>query len=255
MKRELILKDKNMIDKIRESWKILTEILHNVWKMSVPGANLLDLEKYTQQSLDKYKVKWAFKWYMWYPANLCLSIDDCVVHWIPNNYNLKLWELLKIDFWVNYNWAISDAAISVVVGWEKANPLAANLVNATKFALDEWLKYVWDKKVVFDYSNCIYSTMKANWFEVIKCLTGHWVWKHVHEAPYLYNRPHRDTQNMYFQKWMVVALEPITAMVSTDVYQSKNWWNLYTNKWDYWAQREYTVAVTDNWYEILAWIK
>lgn len=252
MKRQLILKDKNMIDKIKESWKILNDILSNVWKMSIPGANLLDLEKYTQNQLNHYKVRWAFKWYMWYPANLCLSIDDCVVHWIPNNYNLQVWDLLKIDLWVNYNWWISDAAISVVVWWDKANPLAAKLISATKEALDWSLQYLWDGKCVFDYSNHIYSNMKNNWFEVIKCLTWHWVWVKVHEAPYIYNRPHRDTREMYFKKWMVLALEPITSVVSTDVYTSKNWWNLYTSKWDLWAQWEYTVAITDNWYELLA---
>lgn len=254
MKRTLTLKTVNQINNIRESWKILTEILNKLMIEAKPWVTLLELEQFASKMLKNKNVTGAFKWYMWYPANLCLSVDDCVVHWIPDNYALHPWDLLKIDLWVNYKWWISDAAVSLVVWWNSTNQVATDLISATKTWIDSAILNIGPDSSMFLYADSIYTHIKNKWFEVIKCLTGHWVGNWVHELPYVYNRPYKDTKNEFFKKWMVLAIEPITAVVSTDVYSAKNWWNLYTNKWDYWAQWEYTLVVTDNWIEILAWV-
>jgi len=190
---------------------------------------------------------------MGYPANICLSVNDCVVHGIPDRYVLKEWDLLKIDAWINYHWYITDAAISVIVGGKEKNDIAYKLVKSTKKALDEWFKTIAVWKSMNKFSKKVFETLKKYNFSIIKNLTWHWVWKSVHEKPNIYNYPNYYMKNLRWQKNMVVALEPITAIYSDEAVEKKNIpWNMYTKFWDLGAQWEYTVIVTDNWPEILA---
>jgi len=249
-----MIKTIQQINNIRESWKYLNELLIMLWNFSKAGIALIELEIIAEEFMKKNWIKWAFEWYQWFPANLCLSVNDCLVHGIPDDYILKNWDLLKIDSGVIYKWWYSDAAISVVIWWEMANPQARNLIQTTKKSLDEWVKKIANWKKIYDFSKTVNDEIKNWWFSVIKKLTWHWVGSAVHEKPYVYNRPHPDTNKTEFTSWMVVALEPITAITSDDFIEWKNGWNLYTQDGDLWAQWEYTVVVTDKWCEILAWI-
>lgn len=253
--RKIIFKTPEQIKNIRQSWKLLNELLYILYNSTKVWVNLLDLEKISEDFMRKNNVKWAFKWFEWYPANLCLSVNECVVHGIPYNYNLKNWDLLKIDSWVTYKWWISDSAISIIVWWELANPIWYTLVKSTKNALDQAIKKVWPWKLIYDYSNEVSYQITKDWFSILKTLTWHGVWVEVHEPPHIYNYPHENTKKTEFQPNMVVCFEPITAISSTDIVEKK-WqpWNLYTKKWDFWAQREYMLLITENWYEILSWI-
>jgi methionyl aminopeptidase len=255
MQNEIIIKNQNQIFNIRESGKYLNQLLLKIHAKSKAWISLIELEFIAEDFLKKNNLKWAFKWYNWYPANLCLSVNDCVVHWIPDDYVLKNWDLLKIDCWINYNWWISDSAVSVVIGWELANPLAHKLMKSTKESLDIGIENIKNWWEIYHYSKAVFDHMKKNWFSVLEKLTWHWVGVKVHERPYVYNCPHPDTKKIKFQSWMVLAMEPITAVTSND-FISKPWnnWNLYCKNWDLWAQWEYTILITKNWYEILSWI-
>jgi len=257
-KRKIIIKTKQEIENIKESWKYLTELLILLNKKTTVSMPLLDLEKIAINYIASHKasnIKWAFKWYNGFPTNLCLSVNDCVVHGIPDNYILKNWDILKIDCWITYKWWISDSAICVVIGWELANPTWYALTKATKAALDNWLKQIKPYKKIFAYSEEVEKTIKNKWFNIIKNLTGHWVGRMVHEAPYIYNYAHSDMKKVSFKPGMVVALEPITSLHSTDSVEKQwNSRNLYTKKWDIWAQWEYTIVITENWYEIISGI-
>jgi len=255
MQSWIIIKTQAQINNIRESGKHLNEILELTRNASKAGVSLIELEDIAEKYLKKHNLKWAFKWYEWYPANLCLSVNDCVVHWIPDKYVLKNWDLLKIDCGVTYNKWISDAAVSLVVWWELANPLGQALIVATKSALDRSLEYIYDGNSAYEYSRNIFNVMKNAWFSVLEKLTWHGVWNAVHEKPYMYNIPDSSMKKVKLQSWMVIALEPITAVKSRDFYGKNNDRNLYTDYGDLWAQWEYTVLVTDNGYEILAWLK
>lgn len=250
-----IIKTPQQIENIRESWKYLNELLFKLKNEVQAGMTLMDLELYAEQYISKHNLKWAFKWYQWFPANLCLSVNDCVVHGIPDNYVLKNWDLLKIDCGVIYNKWVSDSAISLIVGGDFNNQLWADLIDTTKLALDLGMQELWPNKSIYNYSKTIYNTMEKNNFKVIKTLTWHGVGNKVHEKPYIYNYPHPKTKDIILYPNMVVALEPITAIKSTDVVMIwNNDWNLYCDKWDLWAQWEYMILITENWYEVLSGI-
>ena len=142
-------KTPEQISNIREAGKYLNTLLHELYTISKPGVSLLALEDHAQKFMDKNNIKGAFKGYEGFPANLCTSVNSCVVHWIPNNYKLKDWDLLKVDCGIIYKGGISDSAFSIVIGWDDKNPKAAALIDATKWALDQWLQYIKPGKKIY----------------------------------------------------------------------------------------------------------
>lgn len=255
MKKRTI-KTAEEIKNIKEAGKYLNELLYINQQNAKAGTKLLELEEKTESYLKKNNLKWSFKGYQWFPTNLCLSVNDCVVHWIPDDYILKNGDLLKIDCGITYKWNIADAAISIIVGGSHTNPLAEKLVNVTKSWLDHCLHHLKPENTVHTYSSEIFNYITSRGCSVIKALTWHGVGNAVHEPPYIYNRPHPETSKTLLQEGMVLAIEPITAISSEDFVEGKhNNRNLYTKNGDLWAQREYTIHITNNGNEILAWIK
>ena len=253
---KIIIKDKNLLENLRESGKYLTEMLYILYDKAQPWVSWNELEAIAQEYIDKHNLKWAFKWYMWFPANLCFSVNECVVHWIPNDYILKDGDLLKIDAWIIYNSAISDAAWSKIIWWNDKNPAGYALIKTTKKALDAGVGTLEIGKSFFNLGKTIYNTMRKWGFEVIRDLCGHGVGVKVHEAPYIYNFPHKDLKKLILKKWMAFAIEPITSEKSTRfVEKEPGGWDLLCEKWDLWAQWEYTCMVIDNKVEIVAWIQ
>jgi len=252
----IIYKTDEQLNNLRDSGKYLTELLYLLYEKAQPGVSGIELEQIAQEYIDKHNLKWAFKGYMWFPANLCFSVNECVVHGIPSDYVLKEWDLLKIDAGITYKKAISDAAWSKIIGWDDKNPLWAELIKTTKKALDAGVATLELKKSFFNLWKTIYNTMKQNGFEVIRSLCWHGVGVKVHEPPYIYNFPHKDLKQLILRNNMAFAIEPITSIKSTNfVEKEPGAWDLLCAKWDLWAQWEYTVMVQNNKIEIVAWIQ
>lgn len=122
--------------------------------------------------------------------------------------------------------------------------------------MDAGIAHVGPGKFLAEYSETVADHIYSHNHSIIKNLTGHGVGMHVHEDPHIYNYPHASGYKIKFKPGMVVALEPITAQTSSDYIEDQtNGRNLYTEHGDLGAQREYTVAITDNGYEILAGIQ
>ncbi len=252
---EIQIKNDKQIENIRVSGKHLTALLHLLYSKAKAWISLIELEFVAEHYIKEHNLKWSFKWYQWFPTNLCLSVNDCVVHGIPDGYMLKNWDVLKIDCGITYNGGITDSAITVVIGGELANPLGYDLMKITKKALDESIQYIWPGKALFEYSHRVYAKITNAGFSVLGQLTGHGVGNKVHEKPHIYNTPNPEMKKIFFQPGMVLAFEPITAVTSTNFKQKPgNDRNLYCSKWDVWAQREYTILITKDGYEILSWI-
>lgn len=249
------IKTPQQINNIRESGKYLNELLYKLYQSAKPWLSLIELEFIAEDYIVKHGVKWAFKHYNGFPANLCLSVNDCVVHGIPDDYILKNGDVLKIDSGIIYKWGITDSAIGLIVWWELANPLWNALIKATKEWLDIAIQSIWPNKPLIDYSRSIHNFILQAGFSLIEKLTGHGVGNKVHEDPHIYNFPHPSMKNIFWKPWMVVAIEPITAISSKDFVMKKwNNWNLYCKNGDLGGHWEYTLAITENGYEILSGI-
>ncbi len=257
MMKKMMVKTPQQIEAIRQAGKYHNQLLLILRDAAKAGTSLIELEQIAVEFLKEHKLKGSFKGYNGYPANLCLSVNDCVVHGIPDNYVLKNGDLLKIDLGITYKGCMTDAAISVIVGGEHTNPEAAGLLEATKNGLDECIRFFGAGRAVYDRSYAISHYVTQKGYSVIKPLTGHGTGKYVHEAPTIYNYPHPESKKTILQKNLVIAVEPITAITSTDYVERPriNNRNLYTSHGDVGCQREYTLLITENGYEILAGIQ
>ena len=244
------------LERQRVAGKILTQLLEDLRDIATAGSTLQSLEDFADQFLRMQWCTGPFKWYHSYPANLCLSVNDCVVHGVPTDYVVQNGDVLKIDAGVNYQWWLADAAVSVVIGWEKYNEQWSLLIRATKEALDTSLLYVKAGRSVYDFGFAVAQYMRQKWFSIIKNLTGHGIGKTHHENPFVYNYGDPLAKKIFFQEGQVVCLEPITWLVSTQaVEKNRHPFNLYCNKGDIGVQWEYMVLVTKGEPEILAGIQ
>jgi methionyl aminopeptidase len=237
----------------RIAGKLLTQLLWELRDKVSPGVNVLELEAYAEQFLRINSVLWAFKWQYGYPANLCLSVNDSVVHGAPRDYILQKWDVLKVDGGVKYKDGLADAAFSMVVWWDKENEQWAALIKVTHEALDLWLQYVKAGRSVYDFGFAVSQYVKSKWFTIIKNLTGHGIGKTLHEDPYVYNYGEPSAKQSFFKEWQVVCLEPITAIKSikaVERYGVEH--DLFCEKSDIGVQWEYMVLVGKNGPEILA---
>lgn len=199
-KKRVQLKSPEQIANIREAGKYLDEILELMRQQAKPGVSLIEMEQLTAQYIAQHaNVRGAFKNYNGYPANLCLSVNDCIVHGIPDKTVLKPGDLLKIDCGIANKGLIADAAVSVVVGGASENSVAASLIQVTKTALDTGLEHIKPHKALFEFSSYVGDYVHQHGFCIVKNLTGHGVGLGVHEAPTVYNYAHHETKQVYFQ--------------------------------------------------------
>lgn len=250
----IIIKTPQQIENIKISGKYLNELLRIIFDKARVWVSLMDLENIAEAFMKEHNIKGAFKNYNWFPCNLCLSVNEGVVHGIPDDYILQNGDVLKIDAGVTYKWGISDSAITKIIGWEMANPLGYALAQATFNALNNAIKEVWPGLPIINYSRAVSDFIEKTWFSMILKLTGHGVGVKVHEAPHIYNYPHKDMKKTFFKPGMVLAFEPITAITSTDFEHRDSAWNLYCKNNDLGAHREYTVVITETGYEMISWI-
>lgn len=253
---KIIYKTDEQLNNLRESWKYLTELLYILYEKAQVGVTWIQLNQIAQDYIDKHNLKWSVNGYQGFPANLCFSVNECVVHGIPSNYVLKEWDLLKIDVDITYKWMITDACWSKIIWWNEHNQIGYELIKATKHATDAWVNSLEIWKSFYNMWKAVFNTMQKAWFAVIKDLCGHWVWTKVHEAPFILNYPSKNLKNIILKKWMAFTIEPITALKSTTfVEKEPGWWDLLCEKWDLWAQWEYTLIASDKWVEVIAWIQ
>lgn len=249
-----IIKTQSQIRNIIDSGKYLTELLMILRWYCRPWVNLLDIEKQASLYIDLHHLAWCFKWYEWYPANTCLSVNDGLVHCIPKDYILQPWDVLKVDTGIDFKWWISDAAISVIVGWDDTNPQWAHLIHTTKKSLDHSMHTLQIGHTMMNYAHSVYSIIKSGKCEVVKNLCGHGVGVKVHEPPHICNWPHKSMKSIVVKENMVFALEPITAIHSTE-YIQQGPRDLLTKWWDLWWQREYTVWIGPHGPQIIAGVE
>jgi len=250
-----IIKTPTQIAAIRESGNYLNELLLHLREKAKAWIATIELEFIAEHFINTHQLKGAFKGYKWYPTNLCLSVNDCVVHGVPSDYILKNGDLLKIDAGLIYEKGYSDSAISVVIGGEMANPLAHELITVNKEALDRGIETILPFQPMFPYGKTVETIVRNADFKILKHLTGHGVGVGVHERPYIFNYGAPELKRQTYQPGMVLSFEPIIAVMSEDFHQRVGDEGMYTEYGDLGSQREYMILITEEGYEILSGVR
>jgi methionyl aminopeptidase len=242
----ILLKTEKEIEVLKESGKILSLVLKTLEKKTGMGISLMELENLARKMLKEAGAKPAFLGYQPegadkpYPAALCLSLNDVVVHGIPREYILRPGDLLKIDMGVVYEGMYTDAAVTVGIG--RISPLAKRLMHSTKKALDEALKVARKGKHLGDIGYAIERRAKKDGFKVIKGLTGHGVGYEVHEDPVILNYGKKGS-GVELKEGMTLAIEPMLSVSSSDIIQNRDESYSSADR-SLTAQFEHTVAIT-----------
>ncbi len=244
----IFLKSKEEIEILKESGKILSSILKTLKKKALVGVNLLELEDLSRKMTKELGARPSFLGYKPdgadrpYPAALCLSLNEVIVHGVPKNYQLKSGDILKIDMGVVYEGMYTDSAVTVGIG--EVSSVAKKLMNSTKKALDEAIKMVKIGRHIGDIGCVVEKRADKDGFEVIKNLTGHGVGYEVHEDPVILNFGRKNT-GPEIKEGMVLAIEPMFSISSDQIVQNQD--ESYSSAdGSLTAQFEHTIAVTKN---------
>jgi len=249
----IIIKNEKEIGAMRRGGKILAEIMREIGKMVVPGKNTLELDKLAEKLVFDNGGKPAFKGFGGknnpYPATLCVSFNDEIVHGIPNEKRIiKKGDIIKIDMGMEYEGMITDMARTFEVG--SVSFVAHKLVKTTKEALDEGIKKIKDNARLNEYSQTVESYVRSCGFSAVRDLVGHGVGKKLHEDPQIPNYVWGG-KDIILKEGMTLALEP---MINEGTFSIK----LLPNRWTYAAEDgklsahfEDTVLVRKNGCEIL----
>ncbi len=248
-----IFKTKKDIEALRASGAILAAVLFELKKNIYEGVTLSSLDKKARTFLMarnarpaflNYKPEWAERAY---PAAICASVNEKIVHGIPNEYKIKDGDLVKIDMGVNFNGYVTDAAMTVGVGVISKN--AERLIRTTEEALYKGIRECVFGNRLGDIGNAIETHAKKNGITVISGLTGHGVGFELHEEPTVYNFGTRG-KGMELREGLVIAIEPMFSLGSADIIQTADE-GYATADGSLSAHFEHTVAIGENGPEIL----
>lgn len=238
----ILIKTANEIEKMRISGKALRKVHDAIASHVVPGASTMDLENVALKKIAELGAIAAFKGYHGFPAALCTSVNDEVVHGMPNAKRiLAEGDIVSIDCGVIIDGYYSDAAVTYPVG--KVSAATQKLLDVTLGSLD---KAILECKVggrLGDISAAVQETCEAEGFGVVREFVGHGIGRNMHEDPQVPNFGERG-KGPRLKAGMVLAIEPMINAGGPEVHVLQDGWTAVTNDGGYSAHFEQTVAIT-----------
>lgn len=245
----MIIYCKEEISTIRKSNQIVAKILAELGKMITPGVQTKELDEYAELRIKEMNAIPAFKGYRGYPASLCTSINEEIVHGIPSSRRLRDGDIISLDFGVLYEGFYGDAAVTYPVG--EITPKAKKLIKAAEETFYKGMEQMKPGKRISDISFAIQSHVESQGFSVIRAFVGHGIGLSLHEEPQVPNfgPPGRGPK---LKSGVVLAIEPMIAMGDWDVEILDDNWTAITRDRSLSAHYEHTVAITQKGPEILS---
>ena len=243
----IILRNASEITAIRHAGQIVGETLQKLKKAAQPGVSTENLDRLAIAEILAHGGEAAFKGYRGYPAAICASINEVVVHGIPSQRILADGDILSIDVGVRYNGYCGDAAITVPIGTIDAQ--SQKLLEVTEASLHKGLEAIAPGKRLSEVSCAIQEHVEANGFSVVRSFVGHGIGTMLHEEPEIPNYGQHGT-GPRLEQGMVLAIEPMVNGGHYAVRILDDGWTAVTKDGSRSAHFEHTVIVTDSGFEI-----
>ncbi len=244
------IKSKREIDIMRQSAKIVATVLKEISGIVEPGMTTADLDAYAEKRIREMGATPSFKGYHGFPASLCTSINNEVVHGIPNRKKvIREGDVLKVDTGAFFQGFHGDSCITIAVG--PVTDHAAKLIRVAEEALYKGIEQVKEGNCLMDLAGAVQDHVEANGFKVVEEFTGHGVGRNLHEEPSVFNTRTHDLKNVRLREGMTLAIEPIVNAGSRHTKILRDRWTAVTVDNSLSAQFEHTVLVTKTGYEIL----
>lgn len=242
------IKSAQELDLIRQASRIVAETLDNLKYYIKPEATTQELDRRAAEFIKNLGGEPAFLGYKGFPANICTSVNEEVVHGIPGQRKLQEGDIISIDVGVKFNGYYGDGTVTFGVG--KISQGAVRLLKITEDALNLAIEQVVPRNRLSNISNTIQKYIESNGFAVVREFVGHGIGANMHEDPQIPNfgQPNRGVR---LEPGMVLAIEPMVTEGSWEVSILDNGWTAVTKDRKLAAHFEHTVAVTNDGCEVL----
>lgn len=244
----IIVKSAQEIELMRQSGRIAAQVLSYLSKMIRPGITTAKLDTLAQRFIRSQKATPAFLGYHGFPATICVSINEEVVHGIPGLRRLVEGDIISIDVGVLYKGYYGDAACTFPVG--KISPLAQKLINVTKGSLFRGIKKAVPGNRLYDISHTVQTFVEQHGFSVVRNYVGHGIGTKMHEEPQVPNFG-LPGKGPLLEEGMVLAIEPMVNTGTWEVETLEDQWTVVTKDKGLSAHFEHTVAILKDGPEIL----
>jgi methionyl aminopeptidase len=234
---------------MKKSGEILGTVLYELKNTIRAGQSTLEIDQLAETIIHDLGGHPTFKGYQGFPASICISINEEVVHGIPSaDRIIQEGDMVTIDCGVTYNGMITDSAITVSIG--KATPQAQKLLQTATKALDKAISLARPGLRTTELSKAIESVVRKEGFGIVENLSGHGVGFSLHEDPYILNFYNQEPGPV-MQTGMTFAIEPIITLGSPRTKTLKDGWTIVTKDGSLAVQVEHTIAITEKGAEIL----
>jgi methionyl aminopeptidase len=244
----IILKSERDIEAMRVSGGLAAEVLDLVGSWIKPGVTTREIDSYAAALIKERGARSAFLGYRKYPGNLCISVNDQVVHGLPNERRVQFGDIISLDVGVIYHGYIGDTAKTVAVGG--CNLLAQKLMEVTERALYQGIAQAVPGNRVVDISRAIQKYVESNGFSVVREFVGHGVGRSMHEEPQVPNFVDGKSSPK-LRPGMTIAIEPMVNAGKPAVEILSDGWTVVTKDGLPSAHFEHTVLITEQEPEIL----
>lgn len=236
---------------MREAGRIVARVHAALREAIVPGVSTWDLDQVALHALSKYNATSCFLGYRGFPAHICASVNEELVHGIPNKKTvLNAGDIISIDVGARYRGFIGDSAWSYKVG--EVNSTADDLMAVTEQSLYEGIEQAVPGNRVLNISRAVQQYVEKNGFHVVREYTGHGVGREMHEGPQVLNYASDDVDsNVELVPGLVLAIEPMVQEGTVETETLKDKWTVINKNHGLAAHFEHTVAITNRGPEIL----
>lgn len=238
------LKTERELEKMHQACQAVAQILHEMSVRAVPGTSTGDLDAFAEKRCKDLGVKPAFKGYHGFPASVCISVNDEIVHGVPSARRLlREGDIVGLDFGAIYEGWYGDSARTVAVGQISAD--ASQLIEVTKESLMKGIEQCYPGNRVYDIGHAVQKYVESFGYSVVREFVGHGIGRALHEEPSVPNFGTRG-KGIPLQAGMVIAIEPMVNAGRPDVKILSDGWTAVTQDRSLSAHFEHTVAITEN---------
>ena len=244
----IALKSAAELEAMRQSSRIVATVLAELEPLVRPGIRTRDLDLYAEKRTRELGAVPAFKGYRGYPASVCVSVNEEIIHGIPSGRILQDGDVVSLDFGVLFEGFYGDSAVTVPVG--RVPEEAARLIASARQAFFKGFEQVREGNRLSDVSAAVQRSVEGDGFSVIRQFVGHGIGPALHEEPQIPNfgAPGRGPK---LRPGMTLAIEPMIALGGWEVEVLEDGWTAVTKDRSLSAHYEHTVALTEEGPEIL----
>lgn len=249
-----LIKTEEEIAIMRHGCRILAQTMEQIDTKIAVGMSGLEIDELAEKYIRDAGCEPAFKGYGAesgdpFPATVCFSVNEGIVHGIPSERLIKDGDVVKIDMGLIYKGMYADMARSFLVG--NVSEEAQKIVDVTHKAFNKGLATIKNGSTLYDYAYAVQKYAEGFGYAVVRNLVGHGIGHNLHESPQIPNYVSKGMQNFTFKKGMTVALEPMVNIGTAETQISDDGWTFDTADGELSAHWENTILVTDRGTEIL----